>query len=68
MATLTRMTSSIGGIKKRMEKLVIVQQKVDNLVTRIESMEKKFIEIKFKQKHLRPKAVIQRKYGQKIKT
>ena len=45
MATLTRMTSSIGGIKKRMEKLVIVQQKVDNLVTRIESMEKKFIEI-----------------------
>ena len=29
-----------------MEKLVIVQQKVDNLVTRIESMEKKFIEIK----------------------
>ena len=46
MATLTRMTSSIGGNKKRMEKLVIVQQKVDNLVTRIESMEKKFIEIK----------------------
>ena len=39
------MTSSSKGIKKRMEKLDIVQQKVDNLVTRIESMEKKFIEI-----------------------
>ena len=45
MATLTRMTSSIEGIKKRMEKLDIVQQKVDNLVTRIENMEKKLIEI-----------------------
>ena len=44
MATLTRMTSSTEGIKKRMEKLDIVQQKVDNLATRIESMEKKFIE------------------------
>ena len=40
MATLTRMTSLTEGIKKRMEKLDIVQQKVDNLVTRIESMEK----------------------------
>ena len=39
MATLTRMTSLTEGIKKRMEKLDIVQQKVDNLVTRIESME-----------------------------
>ena len=39
------MTSSIEGIKKRMEKLDIVQQKVDNLATRIESMEKKFMEI-----------------------
>ena len=38
------MTSSIEGIEKRMEKLDIVQQKVDNLATRIESMEKKFIE------------------------
>ena len=46
MATLTRMTSSIEGIEKRMEKLDIVQQKVDNLATRIESMEKKFTEIK----------------------
>ena len=45
MATLTRMTSSIEGIEKRMEKLDIVQQKVDNLATRIESMKKKFIEI-----------------------
>ena len=45
MATLTRMTSSIEGIEKRMEKLDIVQQKVDNLATRIESMEKKFMEI-----------------------
>ena len=45
MATLTRMTSSIEGIEKRMEKLDIVQQKVDNLATRIGSMEKKFIEI-----------------------
>ena len=45
MATLSRMTSSIKGIEKRMEKLDIVQQKVDNLATRIESMEKKFIEI-----------------------
>ena len=45
MATLTRMTSSIERIKKRMEKLRIVQQKVGNLATRIESMEKKFIEI-----------------------
>ena len=45
MATLTRMTSSIKGIEKRMEKLDIVQQKVDNLATRIESMKKKFIEI-----------------------
>ena len=41
MATLTRMTSLTEGIKKRMEKLDIVQQKVDNLVTRIESMEEK---------------------------
>ena len=45
MATLTMMTSSIEGIEKRMEKLDIVQQKVDNLATRIESMEKKFMEI-----------------------
>ena len=45
MVTLTRMTSSIEGIEKRMEKLDIVQQKVYNLATRIESMEKKFIEI-----------------------
>ena len=45
MTTLTRMTSSIEGIEKRMEKLDIVQQKVDNLATRIGSMEKKFIEI-----------------------
>ena len=45
MATLSRMTSSIKGIEKRMEKLDIVQQKVDNLATRIESMEKKFIEV-----------------------
>ena len=45
MATLTMMTSSIEGIEKRMEKLDIVQQKVDNLATRIESMKKKFIEI-----------------------
>ena len=45
MVTFTRMTSSIEGIEKRMEKLDIVQQKVDNLATRIESMEKKFIEI-----------------------
>ena len=45
MATLTMMTSSIEGIEKRMEKLDIVQQKVDNLATRIESMEKKFIEV-----------------------
>ena len=43
MATLTRMTSSIEGIKKRKEKLDIVQQRVDKLATRIESMEKKFI-------------------------
>ena len=40
MATLTRMTSSIEGIDKRMEEMDIVQRKVDNLVTRIESMEK----------------------------
>ena len=46
MATLTRMTSSIEGIEKRMEKLDIVHQKIDNLATRIESIEKKFIEIK----------------------
>ena len=45
MATLPRMTSSIEGIKKRMKKLDIVQQKVDNLANRIENMEKKFIEI-----------------------
>ena len=45
MPTLIRMTPSIEGIEKRMEKLDIVQQKVDNLATRIESMEKKFIEI-----------------------
>ena len=45
IATLTRMTSSMEGIKKRMEKLDIVQQKVGNLATRIESMKKKFIEI-----------------------
>ena len=45
MATLTRMTSSVEGIEKRMEKLDIVQQKVDNLATRIERMEKKFIEV-----------------------
>ena len=45
MAALTRMPSSIEGIEKRMEKLDIVQQKVDNLATRIERMEKKFIEI-----------------------
>ena len=43
MATRTRMTSSIEGIEKRMEKLDIVQQRVDKLATRIESMEKKFI-------------------------
>ena len=46
MATLTKMISSIEGIDKRLEKLDIVQQKVDNLATRIESMNKKFIEIK----------------------
>ena len=45
MATLTRMTSSAEGIDKRMEKMDIVQRKVDNLATRIESMEKNFIEI-----------------------
>ena len=45
MANLTRMTSSTEGIKKVMEKLDIVQQKVHNIATRIESMEKKFIEI-----------------------
>ena len=45
MATLSWVTSSIEGIEKRMEKLDIAQQKVDNLATRIESMEKKFIEI-----------------------
>ena len=45
MVTFTRMASSIEGFEKRMEKLDIVQQKVDNLATRIESMEKKFIEI-----------------------
>ena len=43
MATLTRMTSSIEGIKKKIEKLDIVQQKEDNLATWIESMEKKEI-------------------------
>ena len=45
-----------------MEKLDIVQQKVDNLATRIESMEKKFTDIEksqdFKQQHLTPKAII----------
>ena len=45
MATLTRMTSSIEGIKKRMEKRDKVQQKVDNLATSIVSMKKKIIEI-----------------------
>ena len=45
MAILTSMTPSIEGIEKRMEKLDIVQQKVDNLATRIESMRKEFIEI-----------------------
>ena len=40
MATLTRMTSSIEGIDKRMEEMDIVQRKVDKLVTSIESMEK----------------------------
>ena len=40
MATLTRMTSSIEGIDKRMEEMDIVQRKVDKLVTRIENMEK----------------------------
>ena len=40
MATLTRMTSPIEGIDKRMEEMDIVQRKVDKLVTRIESMEK----------------------------
>ena len=45
MATLTRMASSIEGIEKMMEKLDIVQQQVDNLATRIESIEKKFIEV-----------------------
>ena len=44
MATLTRMTSSIEGIEKRMEKVDMVQQKEDNLATWIESMEKKEIE------------------------
>ena len=45
MLTLTGMTSSIEGIVKRMEKVDIVQQKVDSLSIRIESTEKKFIEI-----------------------
>ena len=45
MDTLSWVTSSIEVIEKRMEKLDIAQQKVDNLATRIESMEKKFIEI-----------------------
>ena len=45
MAALTKMTLSTEGIEKRMEKLDIAQQKVDNLVTRIKSMGKKFIEI-----------------------
>ena len=45
MLTLTGMTSSIEGIVKRMEKVDIVQQKVDSLSTRIERTEKKFIEI-----------------------
>ena len=40
MATLTRMTTSIEGIDRRMEEMDIAQRKVDNLVTRIESMEK----------------------------
>ena len=35
MATFTRMTSSTENIEKRMEKLDIVLQKVDNLATRI---------------------------------
>ena len=45
MAILTTMSSSIKGIEKWMEKLDRVQQKVDNLPTRVESMEKKFIKI-----------------------
>ena len=45
MAALTKMTSSTEGIEKRMEKLDIAQQKVDNLATRIKSMGKKLIEI-----------------------
>ena len=45
MATLTRMTSSAEGAEKGMEKLDIKQLKVGNLVTRIESMKKKFMEI-----------------------
>ena len=44
-ATHNRMPSSTERIEKRIEKLEIVQQKVDNLATRIESMEIKFIEI-----------------------
>ena len=40
MATLTRMTTSIEGIDRRMEEMDIAQRKVDKLVTRIESMEK----------------------------
>ena len=35
-ANPTRMTSSTEGIKKVIEKLDIVQQKVDNLASRIE--------------------------------
>ena len=41
---ITRPHAPTDG-RKRMEKLDIVQQKVDTLATRIESMEKKFIEI-----------------------
>ena len=48
-ANPTRMTSSTEGIKKVIEKLDIVQQKVDNLASRIESMEKEFIEIEISQ-------------------
>ena len=74
MVTLTRMTSSIEGIEKKMEKLDIVQQKVDNPRTGIgqKAWRRNSYKLKshkiFKQKHLTPKAVLLLKYWQKIKT
>ena len=46
MSSPMKITLSIACIKKRMAKLNMVQQQVDNLDSRIENLEKKFTDIK----------------------